>query len=193
VTPKELSNGKSQYRSQNRTHHTMGYPFKQEARPSAVDARLRWLHEQLEKDPKKLQHLVFKILDLRIIDLTPGSFKYEYTVQRTSGKKAGEFQFCVMAVFEDDEGQKLELQIWEPFAKVIGMTAEAYEELQEEQKRDAFENIDSATRYNLKVKVTDGEFKLTNLGIAPGVGDTHGQDNDKNDMVPRAKKAKKSC
>ena len=70
---------------------------------------------------------MFKIFDLRIIDLTPGSFKYEYTVQRTSGKKAGEFQFCVMAVFEDDEGQKLELQIWEPFAKVIGMTAEAYE------------------------------------------------------------------
>ena len=73
-------------------------------------------------------------------------------MQRTSGKKAGEFQFCVKAVFEDDEGQKLELQIWEPFAKVIGMTAEAYEELQEEQKRDAFENIDSTTRYNLKVK-----------------------------------------
>ena len=72
---------------------------------------------------------MLKILDLRIIDLSPGSFKHEYIVQYTSSKKAEEFQFGVLAVFEDREGQKLELQIWKPFAKVIGMTPKAFEEL----------------------------------------------------------------
>jgi len=41
--------------------------------------------------------------------------------------------------------------------------------------------------------VTDGGIKLTNLENAPGVEDTHKQDNyDKNGTVPPAKKAKKS-
>ena len=170
----------------------MGFVFKKEARPPVTQVKLQWLHEQLAKDPKKLQHLVLKILDLRIIDISPGSFKFEYVVQCTSCKNAGEFQFCVLAVFEDDEGQKLELQVWEPFAKVIGMTPKTFEELQEEQKKNAIENINSETRYNLRVKVTDGGIKLTNLEIAPGIEDTHKQDNDKNDTVPPAKKAKKS-
>ena len=47
----------------------------------------------------------FKIADVGIIDLDPGSFKYECYVQYTFGEKAGLYLFCILKVSEDAKGQ----------------------------------------------------------------------------------------
>ena len=63
-------------------------------------------------------------------------------------------------------------------------------ELEEEQKKDAIENIDSEACYNIVVKFTNDGFKLTNLELT-------GEDNAEGDAVShpakRAKKAKKTA
>ena len=128
--------------------------------------KLRSLHERIEKDSKTLLGMSFTIVNLRMIELDPGSFKYQYYVQYTSGEKAGTYQFCVLTVFQDDEGQTLPLQMWGPFAKVIGMTAEAFVNLEEDQQKVAIESIENEARYNIEVKFTNDGFKLTNLELA---------------------------
>jgi hypothetical protein len=160
----------------------MGLEFKAKRRESAEQKiiKLKSLHERIAKDPETQK---FKISDLHISDLERGSYGNEYVVQ----KKTGEYQFCVQTVFEDVEGQTLPLKMWEPFAKVIGMTAEAFVKLEEEQQKVEFKNINSEACYNIVVKFTNHEFKLTNLELARG-------DNDEGDaMFSPAKKAKKAA
>ena len=129
----------------------------------------------------------FKVVGVRISELDPGSYKQEYTVQLTSGGKKGDYQFCVSAVFMDSKGQTLPLKMWEPLAKVIGMTARNFVELEEDEKTKAFANIDSDARYDIVVKLTNDGFKLSNLKLA-------GEDNAEGDSVfPPAKKVKKTA
>jgi hypothetical protein len=159
----------------------MGFKFKtksESTEPKII--KLKSLDEHIANCPETQK---FKIINLHISDLERGSYGNEYVVQ----KKTGEYQFCVQTVFEDVEGQTLSLKMWEPFAKVIGMTAEAFVKLEEEQQKVAFENINSEACYSIVVKFTNHEFKLTNLELARG-------DNDEGDaMFPPAKKAKKAA
>ena len=53
-------------------------------------------------------------------------------------------------VFEDREGQRLELKMREPFAKVIGMAPVAIVELQEDKKKSSIENINQPLRGGMK-------------------------------------------
>ena len=63
-------------------HRTMGFTFKTgERKPETT--KLRSLHERIEKDSKTLLGMSFMIVNLRIIELDPGSFKYQYYVQDT--------------------------------------------------------------------------------------------------------------
>ena len=96
--------------------------------------------------------------------------------------KTGEYQFCVLAVFKDAQGQTLPLKLWDTIAKLIGITAVTFIELEEEQKKDSIGSIDSKARCNIVVKFTSDGLKLTNLELA-------GEDNAKGDAVsPPAKK-----
>ena len=168
-------------------HRTMGFKFKTGERKTVTRTKLTSLHERIEKDSKTLLGNSFTIVNLRMIELDPGSFKYQYYVQYTSGEKAGTYQFCVLKVVQDDEGQTLPLQMWGPFAKVIGMTAEAFVNLEEDQQKVAIESIENEARYNIEVKFTNDGFKLTNLELAQG------KNNDEGDTVScPTKKAKKA-
>ena len=87
----------------------------------------------------------------------------------------------------DSKGQTLPLKMWEPFAKVIGITAWIFLELEEDEKTKAFANIDSDARYDIVVKFTNDGFKLLNLKLV-------GEDDAEGDAVfPPAKKAKKTA
>ena len=86
----------------------------------------------------------------------------------TSGEKAEESQFFVLAVFEEAEGQALSLKFWGPFAEVIGMTARDFVELEEDKQKAAIVSIDSGARYGIVVKLTKDGFELTNLEPSGG-------------------------
>ena len=54
--------------------------------------------------------MLLKNFDVGIIELGPGSFKYQYNAQCTSGGGAGQYSsFFVLAFFEDFESQTLPL------------------------------------------------------------------------------------
>ena len=77
--------------------------------------------------------------------------------------------------------------MWEPFAKVIGISAKDFEELEEDEKMKVFANIDSDARYDIVVKFTNDGFKLSNLKLA-GEDDAEG-----GAVFHPAKKAKKTA
>ena len=89
----------------------MGFKFKRGARQPAIKANTKSLHERVAKDPKKIFGESFKIVDVRIIDIDPGSFTYKYYVKYTSGDQAGEYQYCVLTVFEDADSQSMALKV----------------------------------------------------------------------------------
>ena len=101
--------------------------------------------------------------------------------------KTGEYQFCIQAVLADAKGQTLFLKMWELFGKVVWMTSGTFVELEEEQKKDAIEKIDSNSLYSTVVKLTNDGFKLTKLVLA-------GENNAEGAAVfPPAMKAKKTA
>lgn len=169
----------------------MGFEFKTpkpKFQPKPETIKLNSLLGSTAKDPEYFFGKSFKVVGVRISELDPGSYKQEYTVQLTSGERKGEYQFCVSAVFKDSKGQTLQIkQMWEPFAKVIGISARDFVELEEDEKMKAFANIDSDARYDIVVKFTNDGFKLSNLKLA-------GEDDAEGDAVfPPAKKAKKTA
>ena len=61
-------------------------------------------------------------------------------------------------VFKDSKGKTLQIkQRWEPFAKVMKISARDFVELEEDEKIKAFANIDSDARYDIVV-----EFSFAN-------------------------------
>ena len=61
----------------------------------------------------------FRIRSARVVGAVPGSLKYGYFVRLASG----EFVFCVGAVFEDEDIERITLKVWHHSEKVIGLAA----------------------------------------------------------------------
>ena len=144
----------------------MGFEFKTpkpKFQPKPQTIKLNSLLGGIAKGPEYFWGKSFKVVGVRISELDPGSHKQEYTAQLTSGERKGECQFCVSAVFKDPKIQTRQTkQMWEPFAKVIGISARGSVELKDK-KMKAFANIDSDARYDIVVKFTNDGFKLLNL------------------------------
>ena len=85
--------------------------FKRQDRVVVVEGKLKSLHQM----GKEHFGESFQIRNVRLVEADPGSFKYEYFVHLASG----EYQFCVLSVFEDEDSERITLKVWKHFEKVI--------------------------------------------------------------------------
>ena len=79
---------------------------------SAIKVLLKSLHEMGEEHVGEM----FRLCQLRIVDVTPTSYDEDYVVILSHG----EFTHCVDVDFVDDAGERSTLRLWKPFEKVIG-------------------------------------------------------------------------
>jgi hypothetical protein len=166
-----------------------GFKFKRSDRKPSIEPKLKSLKSLHGNKEEYGESESFQIRGLHVSDLDPGSFKDEYFVRL----KNGDFEFCCVAVFEDDDGDRLTLKMWKHFEKLIRITAAEFVELSEAQQAEAFRDIEREARYDIVVKFTSGGFKLTALepdegsqGAAQGAA----QDED-GDGGPRKQKCAK--
>ena len=125
---------------------------------SANEATLNKLNEEIEKNPEKYKGTAYKVSNVLITSLEPGSHDTNYFVKLKNSEK---HQFLVDVVFDDREGQTLKLTMWKPFTKMVGMTPGAFVGLPEQQKKVAIEKIDSEARYEIMLKLTKDGFRVT--------------------------------
>jgi hypothetical protein len=136
-----------------------GFKMKRSDRKPSNEPKMKSLNSLLGNKEEYGESESFQIRSLHVSELLPGSFKKEYFVRL----KNGDYEFCCVAVFEDDDGDRLTLKMWKLFEKLIRITAAEFVELSEAQQDKAFEDIEKEARYNIIVKFTSGEFKLTAL------------------------------
>jgi hypothetical protein len=121
-------------------------------RPEVVQKTLNELEELLTDDNVGK---VFKVVNVKVVDVRPRSKDGGYTVTL----KAGRVTYCVMVAVADESGN-LDVISWDAVMSSLfkGVSASRFKAMSESQQRAAVEAIDTKLVYEARITIAANKF-----------------------------------